>query len=621
MLLTLRDISVRFTEEPVLDEVNLIIEEGERICLVGRNGAGKSTLLNVLGKQLTPDSGEIEHADTLKVARLRQDIPRHLNKTVQELVMEGLGEVGGRLLAYERAAAGGADAATLLERQHALEADGAWEARVGVEAMLSRMELTPEAAFESLSGGTKRRGLLARALAPGSDLLLLDEHTNHLDIQGIQWLENFLRNTACTLVFITHDRAFLDNVATRIVEVDRGRLYSFPGRFEEYRRRKAEALAAEASARREFDKQLAEEEEWLSRGVKARAKRNMGRVRGVEAMREIAADRRGYHRRAQIRAQFGEPTGKRVIETRHVDAKVNGEALLRDFSLNIRRGQTLGVMGPNGCGKTTLLRLLLGRIQPDAGRIIFGENLQIAYFDQAREQLNFERDAAWNVGDGADRVDFEGKSLHVLGYLRAFLFDPERARTPVRMLSGGERNRLLLARLFARPSNVLVLDEPTNDLDMETLELLENLISDFPGTAILVSHDRAFVNHVADAMLMHEGEDGFRHYVGNYDDWLRQRRPQKPRTAKAGKPASDSGRRQPRPAKLGYKQQRELASLPERIEALEARIQGYYDAMAGPDLFQRPTDDIKAAQDELGALENELAAAYARWETLEAGNG
>ncbi len=445
MLMNLRDIYVRFTEAPVLDHASLTIDEGERICLVGRNGAGKSTLLRVIDGSLIPDEGEIEHAPTLRVQSLPQDVPADLAGPVFEIVARGLGKSGEQLLAYQRELAGEASHERLAQLQQELEASGSWQQKVTVESVISRMDLDPEAEFRELSGGMQRRALLARALAGEPDILLLDEPTNHLDIAGVEWLENFLRGAPWALVFITHDRAFLDRVASRIVEVDRGKLHSWPGDFAAYQRRKAEALDAERRANAEFDKRLAEEEAWLRRGVKARTTRNMGRVRNVERLREEASQRRQYQGRAALSAQIGEATGKRVIDAHNLTVRAGGKTIVRDLDLKIRRGQTLCVMGPNGCGKTTLLRALLGEIPPDSGQVIKGENLQVGYFDQNRRQLESGKSAAWNVADGNDRIEYNGRSLHVLGYLRAFLFTPERARVESRLLSGGERNRLLLA--------------------------------------------------------------------------------------------------------------------------------------------------------------------------------
>jgi ATP-binding cassette subfamily F protein uup len=619
MLITLRSVTVQYTREPVLDRVNLTIDEGERLCLVGRNGAGKSTLLRLLAGNLEPDEGDIERRDGLRVAQLPQDVPPGLSGSVYSVVSAGLGERGRLLDDYHAAVEHGASAATLDNLQHALEQAGAWTAQVEVDALLTRMALPPAAPFEHLSGGLKRRVLLARALVGQPDVLLLDEPTNHLDIAGVTWLEEFLLGATFALVFISHDRAFLDRIATRIVEVDRGALYNWPGRYADFRRRKADALATEQAANREFDKKLAEEEAWIRRGVKARTTRNMGRVRALEDLREQAAGRRKYQRRATIKAQFGEQSSRRVLEARNVSARIADTTVLRDFSFKLQRGQVLGIMGPNGCGKTTLLNVLLGLRPPDSGTLVHGENLQVAYFDQNREQLDLERDAAWNVAEGAERIEFDGRSLHVLGYLKAFLFTPERARSATRLLSGGERNRLLLARLFAKPSNVLVLDEPTNDLDVETLELLEGLILDY--TVILVSHDRAFVNEVVDGLLVHEGERGFRHYVGDYDDWRRQARTDAPDTRAtkhaAAKPSRQAATRPARPSGLTAAEQRELKRLPQDIEKIEGRIEALHQQMADAAFYQQPIDDQRSAQQQLSEQEAALELAFERWQALE----
>lgn len=615
MLLTLREISLQFTDLPILDKVNLSIDEGERICLAGRNGAGKSTLLRIIGGQIQPDSGEIEHSSTLRISQLPQDIPDGITSSVFDVVAAGLGRSGEMLIEYEHARHAD-DGERVLVLQHALEEANAWTLKTQIDSIISRMSLDAGAAFGDLSGGLKRRVLLARALAGDPDILLLDEPTNHLDIAAVEWLENFLLNAQCSLVFITHDRSFLDRIATRIVEVDRGQLYQWPGKFSEYRRRKQEALEAERQANREFDKKLAEEEEWVRRGVKARTKRNQGRVRALESMREVAGDRRKYQQRSKMQAQFSEESSRRVIETRNLNASINGQVVFHGANLKIHRGQCLGVMGPNGCGKTTLLRVLLGEHPQDSGKLIHGENLQIAYFDQTRRALDLDQPAWWNVGDGAERIEFNGRSLHIYGYLRAFLFDVERANTSTRLLSGGERNRLLLARLFAQPSNVLVLDEPTNDLDIETLELLEGLICDYPGTSILVSHDRTFVNNVVDGMLMLEGDKGFQYYVGNYDDWLRQSpSPQTESRKLPAKKQPEASRTSAR--KLSYKEQRELDELPGRIEQLEAELEALHNEMNSAAFYQQDAARIREAGQRQAALQQSLAECYARWEDLE----
>lgn len=615
MLLNLREISLRFTDLPVLDNIDLTIESGERVCLVGRNGAGKSTLMKVIAGDLLPDDGEIIHSDTLRISRLIQEVPNDMHGPSFDIVAKGLGRAGKLLLEQTTAGDNHERQAQLL---HELEALGAADARTRVATTLSKMKLDGEKRFEDLSGGLKRRVLLAQALVSEPDLLLLDEPTNHLDIEGVAWLENFLLGANCALVFISHDRAFVDRLATRIVEVDRGKLSSWPGRYAEYRKNKSEALEVELNANREFDKQLAKEEEWIRRGVKARTKRNMGRVRQLEEMRSEVAQRRKYSKRPEMRAQFGEASSKRVIEARKVTASIGGNPIVADFSLKIQRGQCVGVMGPNGCGKSSLLRLLLGDLAPEQGTIKYGENLQIAYFDQGRSVLDLERTAAWNVGDGAERIEFEGKDMHILGYLKAFLFTPERAQTAVKLLSGGERNRLLLARLFSQPSNVLVLDEPTNDLDIETLELLEKLVNDYPGTVILVSHDRAFVNAVVDGLLTYKPGQGFDFTVGNYEDWQRQDALNK-QPAKASKktttnkaPQRNSGR------KLSYHDQRELNSLPEAIEAMENEIEVFHQQMADPDFYQQDAEVIKEAQISMAERQKQHDALFERWQELEA---
>lgn len=619
MLLTLRDVLVRFAAEPVLDHVNLSIQEGDRLCLAGRNGAGKSTLLRVLAGNILPEEGEIVRRDGLRVAMLDQDVPPDTEGLVYDIVTRGLGKTGQRLIAYEHAANAGGDPEQLLSLQHELEQAGAWSTHVEVAATLSRMDLDGNAPFSTLSGGLRRRVMLARALVSKPDLLLLDEPTNHLDISGVGWLEQVATSFPGALVFITHDRAFLDNVALRIIEVDRGWLYPFPGNFAAYRRAKAEQLGQERQANREFDKKLAEEEDWIRRGVKARTTRNMGRVRALDQMREEAAARRKYQRRVRFRTQVSDPSSRRVIELHRVTAGINGLPVLNQFTHKIRRGDVIGIMGPNGCGKTTLLRVLLGEHAPESGTIKYGENLEIAYFDQTRRQLELDRSAAWNVADGAERIDFEGKSLHVFGYLKAFLFTPERAQTRTGLLSGGERNRLLLARLLAKPSNVLILDEPTNDLDIETLELLEGLINGYPGTVILVSHDRAFLDNVVDGLLVNDG-DGFQYFVGGYRDWQRQRKVE----AEAGRArdatthTAEKPRNAPGKGKLSYKLQRELDGLPKQIEETETALKALQDTMSEPAFFRQDADAIKGAQARLAELETTLETQFERWETLEA---
>ncbi|MDD9892492.1 MAG: ATP-binding cassette domain-containing protein [Gammaproteobacteria bacterium] len=616
MLLSLREVSLAYSQTPLLNQVNFQVDDGERVCLVGRNGAGKSSLMKIIAGDIEADAGERNTKDQLRVARLVQDVPHDISGTIYDVVTAGLGGIGELINQYEQAAGRGDSADVLLPLQQQIETQGGWDAKRQVDEVLSRMQLDGMTLFENLSGGLKRRVLLAQALASDPQLLLLDEPTNHLDIEAVQWLENFIRNGSFAVVFVTHDRAFLDAIATRIVEVDRGNLHNFPGRYSLYRERKAEQLEIEQKNKADFDKVLAEEEAWIRRGVKARTKRNIGRVKRLEDLREEADGHQKYQKRASIKAQMAENTGKRVIEAKNLSYSIAGKPLVKDFTLKILRGQKIGLMGPNGCGKTTLLRLLLGELEADSGTLIEGTNLQVGYFDQTRKALKLDKTAAWNVAEGYEKIDFDGRALHVLGYLKAFLFTPDRANSLVEVLSGGERNRLLLARLFAHPANVLVMDEPTNDLDVETLELLEDLVNNFAGTVLLVSHDRAFVNNVVDSLIVWDGDGEFDYFVGNYDDWLRQRKQeQKAQQAKAVPVAKPAAKKS---TKLSYKLQRELDQLPATIEALEEAIEAAGEAMAQPEFFKQSADAITAAQATLAEQQAELENAYTRWEELEA---
>ncbi|PKM44812.1 MAG: ABC transporter ATP-binding protein [Gammaproteobacteria bacterium HGW-Gammaproteobacteria-1] len=623
-LLSLRGIAVSFGGPPLLDGVDLSIERGERLCLVGRNGSGKSTLMKVLAGEITPDDGEMVRQGALRVARLTQEVPRGLAGSVYDVVAAGLGEAGALLAEYhhvsQQLALDGSDEwlRKLEQVQHRLEAAGGWELNREVETVLSRLELPAEAEFSALSGGLKRRVLLAQALITRPDLLLLDEPTNHLDIDAIAWLEEFLLGFNGTLLFVTHDRTFLQRLATRIIELDRGRLTSWPGDFATYLRRKQEALDAESGANALFDKRLAEEEVWIRQGIKARRTRNEGRVRALEAMRRERQERRERQGTARLQLNEADRSGKLVVEAEGVSFSYDGKPVIKDLSTVIMRGDKVGIIGPNGAGKTTLLRLLLGQLAPQQGTVRLGTKLEVAYFDQHRALLDEEMTVLDNVAQGSEQITVNGESRHVISYLQDFLFAPARARTPVKALSGGERNRLLLARLFTQPANVLVMDEPTNDLDMETLELLESLLVDYAGTLLVVSHDRAFLDNVVTSTLVFEGDGRIGDYVGGYEDWLRQRRVEAP--ARAAPAAAAAERREkPKPkAKMGYKEQRELETLPQRIEALEAEQQALHQAMSAPDFYQRDKAAIAAAQDRLAALEDELAAAYERWEMLEA---
>ncbi len=609
----------------LLQRVDLSIEPGERIALIGRNGAGKSTLLKLLAGELKPDDGAVRLEGGRRIARLEQEVPRDAGGSVFDVVAAGLGDTGALLAQYHHLLhAEPLDTDALAAVQARIEAAHGWTLDQRVSETLDRLSLDGDADFVRLSGGMKRRVLLARALVSAPDLLLLDEPTNHLDIAAIDWLEGFLKAWNGALVFVTHDRRFLRALATRIVEIDRGSLTSWPGDWDNYLRRRDERLNAEAQENARFDKLLAQEEVWIRQGIKARRTRDEGRVRRLEAMRVDRAARRAQVGNVRLESSQAGASGKKVFEARDV-AFAHGDApQLRDFGTTILRGDRVGLVGPNGSGKTTLLRLLLGELVPQSGEIRRGTGLQVAYFDQYRATLREDWNAMENVAEGQDFVEIGGRRKHVLGYLQDFLFTPERARAPITRLSGGERNRLLLARLFAQPSNLLVMDEPTNDLDVETLELLEELLADYDGTLLLVSHDREFLDNVATSILAMEGDGRVGDYVGGYSDWLRQGRgwPQ-PATAKlqagaapAAGAASPAG---PAPAKprRGYKETRELEQLPARIESLETRIAALTDAMADPAFFRQKGAAITEHNAALAAAHAELDAAFARWAELE----
>lgn len=625
-ILTLRGVTLSLGDPPLLDDVSLQLERGERLCLVGRNGSGKSTLLRLLAGEIQPDAGDLWKAPGLRIARLSQEVPLGGSGSVFHAVAEGLGAAGALVERYHtlaRAVADGDPAriADLDRCQHELEAAGGWALEQRVETVISRLGLDPTASLSSLSGGVARRVLLARTLVSDPDLLLLDEPTNHLDIDGITWLEEFLLGWHGTLLFVTHDRTFLQRLATRILELDRGQLTNFPGDYATYLSRKAEWLAAEETRNALFDDKLAREETWIRQGIKARRTRNEGRVRALERLRAERAARRTQVGQVTMTIQAAERSGKVVADAEGVGFSYDHQPILRGLTTTILRGDKVGVIGPNGAGKTTLLRLLLGELEPTEGRIRRGTHLEIAYFDQRRAALDEERTVQDNVGEGREFVVIDGQRRHVLGYLQDFLFPPDRARQPVKALSGGERNRLLLARLFTRPSNVLVLDEPTNDLDTETLELLEALLVAYSGTVLLVSHDRAFLDHVVTSTLVFEGSGVVREYVGGYQDWLRQRPAPRPEP-RQGKPSPEERvPRRPadaeRPRKLSYRDQRELDALPARIEVLEGERDALLAHMSEPAFYRREGDAIRAVQTQLDQLEQALEAAYALWESLE----
>jgi ATP-binding cassette subfamily F protein uup len=626
-LLTLDHISMAYGHLPLLDDASMQIEVRERVCIIGRNGTGKSTLLQIMSGDVPPDAGSIWRAPGLRIARLVQDVPLSDNRPVFDIVSEGLGELGDLAAAYHHAAhavaehATDAALATLGRLQHELDERDGWSVEQRVETVLQRLDLPSDVNVDTLSGGWKRRVLLARALVAQPDLLLLDEPTNHLDIEAMMWLESFLVDYPGAIVFVTHDRIFLQRVATRILELDRGRVTSWPGDYETFLRKKEEWLSTEATHNDKFDKRLAQEEAWLRQGIKARRTRDEGRVRRLLAMREERAARRSLVGAVRMQAEAAERSGQMVFEAENITKAFDGQPVVQAVSTRVMRGDRIGLIGPNGAGKTTLLRLLIGELEPDSGEVRQGANVQIAYYDQQREQLDPERTVFDTVGEGNDTVTVNGRSQHVHGYLRDFLFAPERVNSPVKALSGGERNRLLLARLFTRPANVLVLDEPTNDLDIETLELLEAFLTDWPGTLLLVSHDRAFIDHVVTSTLVFQGDGRVQEFVGGYEDWLRQRsdaaaievspvasREKAPLSSEA---AVGSSR------KLSYREQQELRQLPGKIEALEGEQRHLNDAMARVDFYKEPADTIKQTLARIEAARKELAALYARWDELD----
>ncbi|MGV8923275.1 MAG: ATP-binding cassette domain-containing protein [Thermomonas sp.] len=602
----------------LLEHVDLAIEAGERIALIGRNGAGKSTLLRLLAGQIKPDDGEVRLEGGRRIAMLEQEVPLGAAGSVFDVVAEGLGEMGQLLADYHHLIhEEEIDVEALAEVQTKIEAAHGWGLDQRVTETLERLSLDGDADFGRLSGGMKRRVLLARALVSQPDLLLLDEPTNHLDIAAIDWLEGFLKQWSGALVFVTHDRRFLRALATRIVEIDRGQLTSWPGDWENYLRRKEERANAEAQETARFDKFLAQEEIWIRQGIKARRTRDEGRVRRLEAMRAEFSQRRAHTGNVKLAVSDAGSSGKKVIEAINANFAHGDNMLLRDLSTLIMRGDRIGLIGPNGSGKTTLLKLLLGELEPQSGEIRRGTQLQVAYFDQYRATLREDWNAIENVAEGRESVTINGKPKHVIGYLQDFLFTPERARAPITRLSGGERNRLLLAKLFAQPSNLLVMDEPTNDLDVETLELLEELLADYPGTLLLVSHDRDFLDNVVTSTLVMEGEGQVGEYVGGYSDWLRQRpAPGAAATSKtvlATVPTTATAAK----ARLSFKDQRELEALPARIERLETDIAGFGASMHEPDYYQRDAAAINADNAAMASLQADLDTAYQRWEQLE----
>lgn len=597
-LITLEDLSIRYRGPLLLDGVSAKIDAGQRIGLLGRNGAGKSTLLKIIDGQVTPDSGSVVVQTGTKICQLRQDVPTGVAGTVADVVRGDLAE--------------GRDLSEL------------WQVDLAVEETLAKMNLNGEVPFETLSSGMKRRVLLAQAIAAQPDLLLLDEPTNHLDLQSILWLEDFLLRWPGTLIFVTHDRSFLQRLATRIWEIDLGKLFDWSCDYATFRKRKADKLAAEEKQNALFDKKLSEEEAWIRQGIKARRTRNEGRVRALKEMRLQRQQRREKVGTAKLQIQEGAKSGMLVAEAKDITFAHGQRTIVKNFSTTIMRGDKIGIVGPNGAGKTTLLKLLLGQLQPQSGSVRQGTNLQIAYFDQLRDTLDPEKSVQDNVGDGNDTVKIGDKSKHIIGYLQDFLFTPERARTQVKFLSGGERNRVLLARLMTRPANIIVMDEPTNDLDSETLDLLEEQLVEFSGTILLVSHDRTFLNNVVTSTIVFEDGE-VNEYVGGYDDWVAaasRRKAESAEKANAAASAPRTAAAPPKPAaqkskRMSYKDQHELEHLPAKIEQLEEEIAKLHEEMAQPEFYRGSGEQISQTQARLAKLEEQLQASYARWEELE----
>jgi ATP-binding cassette subfamily F protein uup len=627
-LLRLDNVSLAYGHLPLFSHVDFQIDAGERVCLVGRNGTGKSTLFRVITGAAVPDEGEIWRADTLRVSHLEQEVPPDTEQTIFQVVAGGLGDIGGLLTEYHQLTHGieNAEPASLqrlAQLQSRIEARDGWNINQKVETVLTRLNLPDDDRLADCSGGTRRQVMLARALVSAPDLLLLDEPTNHLDINAIAWLEKYLLNYNGAVMFITHDRTFVRRLATRIVELDRGQLTSFPGDFDAYVSKKDELLEIEERASSKFDKKLAEEEAWIRRGVKARRTRNEGRVRALLALRQEKAQRLEAQGKARFGIDTGAQSGRLVVDVRRVSFRYGEKTIIRDLSTRILRGDRVGIIGPNGSGKSTLLKLILGELEPTSGEVVLGTRLQLAYFDQHRRILDPEKTVRENMSD-SDYVTVRGRSRHVIGYLKDFLFPPQRIDSPVKALSGGERNRLLLAKIFTQSANMIVLDEPTNDLDVDTLELLEELLAEYEGTLLLVSHDRTFLDNVVTSTLVFEGDGIFREYAGGYDDWERYQRqipeapsqPQK-RALIPPTPAAVEAKRDDKVRKLTYKEQRELEALPGRIEALETEQAELHKRMGDGDFYRQASDRITATMEHLETIRQELEQCYQRWQELD----
>lgn len=623
-LLSLTNIHLSFGNPALLESISFSVERNERICLIGRNGEGKSTLMKIISGDLTADDGQMTLMQGGRVSMLSQEVPRDYDGRVFDLVADGLGKQAQLVKNYHEVLVqietdpSEKNLQRLSRAQHELEAVDGWQLEQRVEEVISRMGLDANAAFADFSGGMKRRVLLARALVCQPDLLLLDEPTNHLDIESIDWLEKLLLDWDTSLLFITHDRQFLRHLATRIVALERGEITDWPGDYDNYLRRRDEMEHAEELENARFDKKLAQEEVWIRQGIKARRTRNEGRVRQLEKMREQLNARRRKQGNAKLEVNQADRAGKIFCEVENVSFDYENKPIVKDFSTVIQRGDRIGIIGPNGCGKSTLLRLILGQLEPDQGTVKLGSKNEVAYFDQLREQLDPEKTVWDNVAEGRDTVDINGKNKHVIGYLQDFLFSPARARQPVKALSGGERNRLLLAKLFTQPANVLVMDEPTNDLDVETLELLEELLMNFDGTLLLVSHDRVFIDNVVTSTLVFENGH-INSFIGGYADWQAYRQQQA--SISVGTKTEEkvvTKKKVTTKIKLSYKDQRELDDLPQRVEKLETELMAIEKQLADPDLYRQEADKMQELTGKMSETQEMLDAAYERWQELEA---
>lgn len=624
-LISLDNICLSYGPDILLENAKLQIATGERICLIGRNGAGKSSLLKIIEGIDQPDSGTVWRKPHLRMARLAQELPQNISSTVYEFVAEGLAETGNLLIAYHHLSQRLSDTATdedlkqLTHLQKMIDMKNGWHINQEIETILNRLELKPDLKVAELSGGWQRRVALAQALVSAPELLLLDEPTNHLDIEAIQWLEEQLLSWNIGIVFITHDRALLQRLATRIIELDRGHLTSWPGDYANFLRRKEEMLHAEAKLNAEFDKKLAQEEKWIRQGIKARRTRNEGRVRALEAMRIVRSKRRESLGNVTLTANEADKSGHLVIEAKNLSHSFGSQWLIKDFSLRIMRGDRIGLIGPNGVGKSTLLNILLKKLEPEHGVITHGTKLEIAYFDQLRVALDLEKTVAENVTQGSDTIEINGSRKHIISYLSDFLFSPQRALTKVKVLSGGECNRLLLARLFSRPSNLLIMDEPTNDLDIETLELLEDLLINYQGTLLIVSHDRKFLDNVVTSTLVFEGNGKIQEYIGGYNDWLRQKKSDTNTFASAQTLTDKNMSREnsKQSSTLTYQEQKELKELPKKIEKLDAQIAEIHQLMAIEGFYKQSPDKIAPIMSKMDKLTADVELAYQRWEELE----